>query len=88
MSYLVYYHFADSFSDPIICPKGTFEKIKSHLRALENELGFKYEYDESGAMRWASIEPSQEISDEVYCAAAIRHNAFVRKSYHFKAAKR
>jgi hypothetical protein len=64
--------------DSIRAPRGTFERIMSHVKGVENALGIKRAKYLDNPEQW-SIPSFENISDETLCETVEFHNEWVRR---------
>lgn len=90
MSCHVFFAFSRGLSQPMLVPGRTLEACQSHVRWVEQELGFKVEQYLDNPPQWRgadghwSMRPKYGVGDERYCKVVGRHNDFVRRLYrHF-----
>ena len=84
MSYHVFFSFSTGLSQPMVCPKGTLEKIKTAIADTEKALGLVTTQYLDNPKHWDSRKNDEAIKgvdDKVLCETAMRHNNFVRWLY-------
>lgn len=81
MSFHVFFGFSQGLSGSLFVPPGTIRAIMEHVSEIETTFGFETTQYLKNPPHWKSTIPSTEITDEVYCLTADRHNAWVRNLY-------
>jgi hypothetical protein len=80
MSYKGYFIFAQGLSKTIQVPIGTKEKIDNHVKWIESTLNIEREKYLDNPERW-KFNDYKNISNEVLCNSAEKHNNWVRDIY-------
>lgn len=82
MSFHTFFSFSTGLRDPLLVPKGTLKGIMDHVQNIESVFGLKKEKYKNNPARWVSTKPTTDISNEVYCSEAEKHNRWVRRLYY------
>lgn len=77
----VLFSLSTGLKNSIKAPRGTFERIMSHVEGVENTLGIKRTKYLDNPEHW-SIPSFENISDETLCRTAESHNGWVHRLYH------
>ncbi len=81
MSYHVFFSFSNGLASPILVPAGTLAAFQDHVQLVESLLGFKAEKYRDNPAHWSSTTPKADVSDELFCKVAQKHNSWVRWVY-------
>lgn len=81
MSYHVFFSFSTGLKKPIMCPKGTFAAIMSHIQNVEETLGLKREQYDNNPVHWNYDWLTDDLDNEVVCQIVEMHNRWVRWLY-------
>lgn len=81
MSFHVFFDFSVGLAETLMVPKGTLAGILCHVQEVEFVFGLETEQYLDNPPHWKATKPTKQISDDVYCDTASRHNDWVRRLY-------
>lgn len=80
MSYHVHFSMSTGLAKPLRVPAGTKAEILAHVRDVEKTLGLKTTQYRDNPAHWMRNDFA-DLSDEVLCDTASKHNRFVVRLY-------
>ena len=84
MSHQAYFELSTGLAGPVRCPKGTLERIRSHVAEVEATLGLKRTKYKDNPEHWDyshNREAMAKVDAKVLCDTVEGHNAEVRCFY-------
>lgn len=80
MSYHTYFMYSQGLSSDIVMPPGEFQRIKDHIREVEQRSGYFPEKYMDNPAHWNKRQ-AMPLSDEDFCQLVMDHNRWVRTLY-------